>query len=62
MKFTIGRKILGSFLIMALLVVAAACFGMIMTVRISRAVNPLMQEKIPLKTLSMEALLLPKKP
>ena len=61
MKFTIGRKILGSFLIMALLVVAAACVGMIMTVRISRAVNPLMQEKIPLKTLSMEALLLAEK-
>ena len=61
MKFNIGKKILGTVLVMALLVIAAACVGMFMTVRISRRVDPLMQEKIPLKTISMEALLVAEK-
>jgi methyl-accepting chemotaxis protein len=57
MKFNIGKKILGTVLALALMVIAAACVGMVLTVRISRSVDPLMQEKIPLKNLSMEALL-----
>lgn len=61
MKINIGIKILGSLLVMALLVIAAASVGMVLTVRISRSVDPLMQEKIPLKTISMEALLVAEK-
>ncbi len=61
MKLNIGKKIQGTIVIMALLVIIAACVGMIMTVNVSRAVDPVMQEKIPLKTISMEALLVAEK-
>ena len=46
---------------MALLVIIAAFVGMIMAVYVSRVVDPVMQEKIPLKTISMEALLVAEK-
>jgi len=55
LKINIAKKILGGFFVMALLVVVASSVGMFMTVRISRVVNPLMQEKIPHKTVSMKA-------
>ena len=57
MKFNIGKKILSTVIVMGVLVILSAFVGMAMNGRLSSAVNPLMQEKIPLKTLSMEALL-----
>ena len=57
MKLNISKKILGTVFVMALLVCIAAYVGMDSTMRIARSVNPVMQEKIPLKTVSMEALL-----
>ena len=57
MKLNVGKKIQSTIFVMVLLVVVAAFVGMGMTVHISRTVEPVMQEKIPLKTISMEALL-----
>jgi len=57
MKLNIGKKILGTILVMALLVVVAAFVGMALPRLVGRSVDPLMQEKIPLKTIAMEALL-----
>jgi len=61
MRFNISKKILGAVLTMTLLVIVAACFGMFTTVQVSRVANPLLQEKIPLKSVSMEALLVAEK-
>ena len=61
MKVNFGRKVLGSLLAMALLAIAVGCVGMVMTTRVSRVADPLMQEKIPLKAVSMEALLVAEK-
>jgi len=61
MRLNIGKKIQVTIGVMAMLVIIAACVGMIMTVYVSRAVDPVMQEKIPLKTISMEALLVAEK-
>jgi len=61
MSSNIAKKIQSTVLALALLVIVAACIGMIMTVQISRSVEPIMQEKIPLKAISMEALLVAEK-
>ncbi len=61
MKINIGKKILGSFSVMAIMVVIAACVGMILVTRVSRIANPLLEEKMPLKAVSMEALLVAEK-
>jgi len=61
MKLNISKKILGTVLVMALLVFIAAIIGMLSTVEVARIAKPLMQEKIPLKTISMEALLVSEK-
>ncbi len=61
MKLNIGKKILGSILVLAILVIIAASAGMITNVQIARTSNPVLQEKIPLKTVSMEALLVAEK-
>jgi len=57
MKFNIGKKILGTILVMTLLVLVAVFVGMAMPRLVGRSVDPLMQEKIPLQKISMEALL-----
>jgi hypothetical protein len=61
MSLNISNKILGAVLTMGVLVIIAACFGMFATVQVSRVADPLLQEKIPLKALSMEALLVAEK-
>jgi len=57
MKLNIGKKIIGAVFVVAILVVIAACAGMITNVQIARISDPVLQEKVPLKTVSMEALL-----
>jgi methyl-accepting chemotaxis protein len=61
MKLNIGKRILGTVIVLALLVIIAACAGMISNVKIARISDPVLQEKIPLKTISMEALLVAEK-
>jgi len=61
MKLNIGKKILGSILVLAILVFIAACAGMITNIQIARTSDPVLQENIPLKTVSMEALLVAEK-
>ena len=61
MKLNIGKRILGTVIVLALLVIIAACAGMISNVKIARISDPVLQEKVPLKTISMEALLVAEK-
>ncbi len=61
MRLNIGKKILGTVFVLALLVIIAACVGMTLNVKIARIGDPVLQEKIPLKTISMEALLVAEK-
>jgi len=57
MKLNIGKKIIGAVFVVAILVVIAACAGMITNIQIARISDPVLQEKVPFKTVSIEALL-----
>lgn len=61
MKLNIGKRILGTVIVLAMLVIIAACAGMISNVKIARISDPVLQEKVPLKTISMETLLVTEK-
>jgi len=60
-KINIGNKIVGTVSVMALLLIIAVCIGMIMNFQTARVSDPVLQEKVPLKTVSMEALLVAEK-
>ncbi len=57
MKLGVGKKILGSFTVLALMVVTSSGVGMFMMRQVAKSGNALVQEKVPIKTMSMEAML-----
>jgi len=57
MKLSIGKKLLGSFTVLALMVLLAGGVGMFMIGQISKSGKALIKEKIPFKNISMEAML-----
>ena len=57
MKMTIGKKLIGSFLILSLVVVAAGLTGFIMVKRVARSGDVVVEEKVPFKDVSMEAII-----
>jgi methyl-accepting chemotaxis protein len=57
MKASISKKLLGSFTVLALMVLAAGSVGMYMIRQVSKSGDALIQEKVPFKNVSMEAML-----
>lgn len=57
MRLGIGKKILVSFTLLALMVLTSSGVGMFMMRKIAKSGDELVQEKVPFKTMSMEAML-----
>ena len=57
MKITIGKKLNGSFLGLSLIVAVAGLAGLIMVNKVARSGDIVMEEKLPIKDVSMEAII-----
>ena len=57
MKITISKKLVGSFFVMTLVVVAAGLTGLIMVNRVAQSGDVVVEEKVPFKDVAMEAII-----
>ncbi len=57
MNLTIGKKLIGSFLVLSLIVMAAGLVGLIMVKKVARSGDIVIEEKVPFKDVAMEAMI-----
>ena len=57
MKITIGQKLMGSFLILSLVALAAGLTGLTMVKKVARSGDVVVEEKVPFKDVAMEAVI-----
>jgi len=57
MNLTIGKKLIGSFLVLSIIVMAAGLVGLIMVKKVARSGDIVLEEKVPFKDVAMEAII-----